>query len=143
MNKNIVRRLTIITSLGVFLISLLFNAVIIDYQGVRYVSSIDYFFMGSTAFLGGGLFEQIIWFANPLSLITIFYLLKDKPSARITSSTAAFLALSFLTWKKVLGAESGSMAKIISRELGYYLWLLSIMILTFGTNYYFINLKRR
>jgi len=50
------------------------------------------------------------------------------------------LALIFSTWNEILGAESGSMGKIVSLEVGYYLWLTSIVVLTIGTNYYFLRL---
>lgn len=52
------------------------------------------------------------------------------------------LALMFSTWNEILGAESGSMGKIISLEVGYYLWLTSIGVLTIGTNYYFLKLRQ-
>jgi hypothetical protein len=100
--------------------------------------------MGSTAFMGGGLFEQIIWLANALSLFAMVYLFKNNRRAILLRLTASFLAISFSFWREMLGAESGSMAKIVSLELGYYLWLSSILILTIGILiYYKVSLKKQ
>jgi len=87
--------------------------------------------------LGGGMLEQIIWFANPLSLVSIYLLAVNKKSAIKFSLSALFLAVSFSTWKEILGAESGVTAKITSLEMGYFLWVLSILILTIGIFIYF------
>jgi hypothetical protein len=75
MKFKAIQILTIILSLSIFFISLNKNAVTIDYQGIKTIPSLDYFFMGSIAFLGGGLLEEIIWLANPLSFSSIFLIL--------------------------------------------------------------------
>ncbi|HNP32992.1 MAG TPA: hypothetical protein PKN96_06840 [Flavobacterium sp.] len=137
MKLNIIKYFTIASSLTVLVISLTKNAVTIDYQGVKHVPSLNYFLMGGTAFLGGGLFEEIIWLANPLCLVAIFLLIYNNKSAKLFSIIALVLAASFSTWKELLGAESGAMAEIIAFESGYFLWVLSIVILTTGTFLYF------
>jgi hypothetical protein len=137
MKLKAIKILTIIISLAVFFISLTKNTVTINYIGIKTVPSLDYFLMGSIAFLGGGTLEQIIWFANPLSLISIYLLAVNRKSAIKVSLSALFLAVSFSSWKEILGAESGTPAKIISLEMGYFLWILSIAILTIGTFIYF------
>jgi hypothetical protein len=137
MKLKAIKILTIIISLAVFFISLTKNAVTINYIEIKTVPSLDYFLMGSTAFLGGGMSEQIIWLANPLSLISIYLLAINKKSAIKLSLSALFLSVSFSSWKEILGAESGATAKIISLEMGYFLWVLSILILTIGTFIYF------
>jgi len=141
-SKNI-KIITIVLSLLLFGISLTQNAIVKNYNDeISSVSSLEFFFMGSTAFIGGGLLEQIIWLANPLSLFAIIYLLKDNRKTIILSLIASVLAISFSFWSEILGAESGSMAKIVSLELGYYLWLSSILILTTGVlMYYKVSLK--
>ena len=137
MKLKAIKILTIIISLTVFFISLTKNAVVINYIEIKTVPSLDYFLMGSIAFLGGGMLEQIIWFANPLSLVSIYLLAVNKKSAIKFSLSALFLAVSFSTWKEILGAESGVTAKITSLEMGYFLWVLSILILTIGIFIYF------
>lgn len=120
-------------SLLLLLLSLFQNAVIVNYaEKIRIDASIDYFFAGGIAFIGGGLFEEIIWLANPLSLFAIVYFWKNNDKAVSLSLLASALAISFSFWNEILGAESGAKAKIISLELGYYLWLSSILVLTIG-----------
>lgn len=131
--------LIIILSLLLFGASLTQNAISFDYNNeIKVASSIDYFFMGSIAFLGGGLLEQIIWMANPLSLFALVHFIKNNDKKVVLSSlSACCLAISFSFWNEILGAESGAMASIISLELGYYLWLSSILVLTIGIFIYY------
>ena len=138
-----IKIITIVLSLVLFGISLTQNAIVKNYNDeISSVSSLEFFFMGSTAFIGGGLLEQIIWLANPLSLFAIIYLFKDNRKTIILSLIASVLAVSFSFWSEILGAESGSMAKIVSLESGYYLWLSSIFTLTIGILiYYKVSLK--
>jgi len=131
--------LIIILSLLLFGASLTKNAITFNYNNeIKTASSIDYLFMGSMAFLGGGLCEQIIWMANPLGLFALIHLIKNNDKKAVVSSfIACCLAISFSFWNDILGAESGTMANIISLELGYYLWLSSILILTIGIFIYY------
>ncbi|RFZ85523.1 hypothetical protein DYU05_07980 [Mucilaginibacter terrenus] len=98
--------------------------------------------MGALAILGGGLQEFCIWLANPLAVLTIVGLFKNFRFTIVTSIAAFLLALSFLSWKNILGSESGVMGTIVSFEAGYYLWLSSIIVLMLGTNYYFYKLTK-
>ncbi|MEO8532223.1 MAG: hypothetical protein ABI441_00665 [Flavobacterium sp.] len=137
MDVKKIKNRSILLSFGIFILALTQNAISINYQNqVRYDSAIDYFRIGSIAALGGGLDEQIVWFANPLAF---FAMILFAINYRITKILSLFLSLlslvlavSFFFWKEILAAESGSMAKIISFGLGYYLWVLSILILTIG-----------
>lgn len=142
MTLKIVRNTTIIISLIVLIISLTQNAIIIDYNGIKIIPAIDYFFMGSMAIIGGGPLEWLIWLANPLCLYTILYLWKNNKKALVTCTLATILSTSFLFWEKIIGSESGSMGKIVSFEAGYYLWITSIVLLTIGTFYYFARLLK-
>jgi len=120
------------------IISLTQDVIIREFQNKQEPqSSLEYFFMGSTAIMGGGLFEWVIWLANPLCLWAIIDLWKGKERAVIKCAIALVLAISFAFWKNILGSESGSMATIVSLEAGYYLWVLSITVLTAGTFWYF------
>lgn len=139
MKPNIFKNVIIILSLAVFGISLTQVAVIVDFHNVEAVSSLVYFLMGSTAILGGGALEWFIWLANPLSLFTILYLKKDNKKALVTALVAIVMSGIFRTWNEILGSESGSMARIVSFEAGYYLWLSSIIILGIGTYLYFLK----
>ncbi|HKX87479.1 MAG TPA: hypothetical protein VJL37_12470 [Flavobacterium sp.] len=139
MKKNTIAKVTIWLSLLLFGISLTQTCIIIDFREIVEIPSFDYFLMGSTAIIGGAISEWFVWLANPLSLLTIILLAANKRLAIITGLIALFLAGSFRSWKEILGAESGSMAKIISFELGYYLWILSIAILSLGTFIHFLK----
>jgi hypothetical protein len=139
MKKNTIAKVTIWLSLLLFGISLTQTCIIIDFREIVEIPSFDYFLMGSTAIMGGAIKEWFVWLANPLSLLTIILLAANNRLAIITSLIALFLAGSFRSWKEILGAESGSMAKIISFELGYYLWILSIAILSIGTFIHFLK----
>ncbi|MFC7773087.1 hypothetical protein [Flavobacterium sp. GCM10027622] len=129
-------------SLLLFSISLTQTCIVIDFKEIVAIPSFNYFLMGSTAILGGAVLEWIIWFANPLCLLTILLLVFNNKLAITTSLTALFLASSFRFWKEILGAESGSMAKIISFESGYYLWVISIALLTAGTLHHFLATEK-
>ncbi|MBP9793392.1 MAG: hypothetical protein KBC56_05270 [Flavobacterium sp.] len=141
MNKNYYKTIVIVSSLILFIISLTQVAIIIKFHEITKIPSINYFLMGSTAILGGGIAEWIIWLANPLSLLSMVLFIVDKKTSLKTSLTALILSISFLSWREIIGAESGSMAKIISFESGYYLWLLSIMTLALGIFSYFLFKK--
>ncbi|KGO88140.1 hypothetical protein Q765_03575 [Flavobacterium rivuli WB 3.3-2 = DSM 21788] len=137
--KNKKYQLTIIIlSLIFFAIALTQNAITREFCDIReQQSSLDFFFMGSTAILGGGLLEWIIWLANPICLFAMLDLWKGKERAIIKCGIALTLAISFAFWKNILGSESGSMATVVSLQTGYYLWVMSIIVLTAGTFYYF------
>ncbi|WP_264566017.1 hypothetical protein [Flavobacterium sp. N3904] len=142
MESERIKSITINISLLLFFISLTQNAIKIDYHGECSISSLSYLLTGSTAFAGGGLLEEIIWLANPLCLYAIIMLQRNDRKAIIFSCIASVLAISFSFWTEILGSESGSLAKILSLELGYFLWLLSIITLTIGTFLFFIVEKK-
>ena len=133
MESREIKFTTIGLSLLIFAISLTQNALVVNYNNeIKTSSSLEYLFIGSIAFMGGGLLEEIVWLANPLCLVALIFLIKNDEKAVLLSLIASCLAISFSFWNEILGAESGTMAKIVSFELGYYLWLASILILTIG-----------
>jgi len=143
MESERIKSITINVSLLLFFISLTQNAVKIYYHGeFQDSSSISYLLTGSIAFFGGGLLEEIIWLANPLCLYAIIMLQRKDRKAIVLSCIALLLAISFSFWTEILGSESGSLATILSLELGYFLWLLSIITLTIGTFLFFIVEKK-
>ena len=142
MDSKRIKILIVVLSLGLLILSLTQHAIITNFNDeVKIGASIDYFLMGAISFLGGGLFEEIIWLANPLSLWAIILLFKNDRNAILLSFLALGLSVSFFFWTEILGSESGSMARIISFELGYYLWVSSILVLTIGIWFYFKTLK--
>jgi hypothetical protein len=135
-------KLIVLASLIIFAISLANTAfTITDFEGVHKFAAINALLMGSTAFIGGGLLEWIVWLANPIYFIAIAYFLQGNKSAKKISILASLLALSFAFWTKILASESGRQARISERNSGYYFWVLSIVLLTIGINYYMRKMK--
>jgi len=142
MNSKKIKILITAVSLIVLVFALTQNSIVVKFNDeIKVMPSLDYFLMGAISFMGGGLLEEIIWLANPLSLYAIILLFKNNKNAEVLSCLALGLSVSFFFWKEILGSESGSMAQIISFELGYYLWVLSILILTVTIFIYFKKLK--
>lgn len=138
---NKIKTYVILISLAIFIVSLTQTALTYnDFDGQKTHSSLSLLFMGGLAILGGGLLEWVIWFANPLYFLAIIFLLKSNKTSKKVSIGAAILALSFTTWKEILAAENGRTATIESLNLGYWLWVLSLTILTIGIIYYFRQL---
>lgn len=144
MNLKQIKFSTIALSVLLLALSLFQNAIVVNYNDeLRTDGALDYFLGGGFAFIGGGFFEGIIWLANPLCFIAVTKMKKDNEKAVLLSVIASALAISFSFWNEILGAESGAIAKIISLELGYYLWLSSILVLTTGIFiYYKMSLKQ-
>jgi hypothetical protein len=125
-------------TLSVFVVSLTQTALTYnDYDGVKTHSSLTLLLMGGFSILGGGLLEWLVWLANPLYFMSIFFLYKSDKTSVKCSITSTAIASIFTTWKEILAAESGRTAKIQSLDLGYWFWLTSLAILTLGTIYYF------
>lgn len=86
------------------------------------------FLIGWMHFLAGGFWEGIIWMSNPLYFLGVFLLFKQSKKAFHVFLTAFILAVIFVFFKDITMTKSGRMAKIISLQSGYYLWLLSIFV---------------
>lgn len=139
-----------------FCASLTQNALVYEYQGKQTHSSISVFLMGSIAILGGGALEWFIWFSNPIALVSCIRFLKEtnphiriepilcipisnpKPSSHWISLVAAAISWSFSFWNEILAAESGSIGKILSFGIGYWLWVSSFTALAIGVNFYYL-----
>jgi uncharacterized membrane protein YhaH (DUF805 family) len=122
-------------SLIVYVISLTQTAISSNELEDKTLSGIACLVMGGLAILGGGILEWIIWLANPLYFLSIVLLFNSNKMAKIFSSLATIIALSFTAWKEILVSESGRNGRIDSLDLGYWLWILSLTILTIGIFY--------
>ncbi|PXV68808.1 hypothetical protein CLV62_10172 [Dysgonomonas alginatilytica] len=121
----------ILLSLIVFIASLTQTAFTYDdYDGVKTHSSISLLIMGGIVVVGGGLLEWFIWLANPLYLFGLFYFYTNNRKCIYFLVSASILSLSFTTWNEILAAENGRLATIKSLELGYWLWVISILVST-------------
>ncbi|WP_312393655.1 hypothetical protein [Chryseobacterium sp.] len=134
----------ILISLLIFVISLFFDAFKIEDIGkITNFESYTVALIGFISFLGGGLFEFFVWTANCWFFLSILFTFRKKYS---TSSIFGIIALcisaSFMLWHEVLASGSGRTAKIQSLEVGYFLWLASILFITCSSVYSKITEKK-
>jgi len=120
-----------VLSILIYLISLTQNAFKVeDLEKIKIYKSYEVLLMGGIGFLGGGIFETFIWTSNIWFLLALIFTKNKKyREALIFSSLATLISTSFMLWKEVLASENGRNAKIVSLELGYFLWITSIIIL--------------
>ena len=113
----------IILLLVVFMIGTFFGFMFIK-------NTIAHWLVGGISFLGGGIPETFVWSANFWYLLSLFFTKNKKyKEAIIFSIIATLISISFMLWKEVLWSESGSTASILSLEIGYFLWVISMIIL--------------
>ena len=80
------------------------------------------------AFLGGSVY--LAWLANPFFLIAIFTN-KNSPGLSIVMSISAFImGLNFLREGEVFLNEAGHNGHIISFQIGYWLWVMSFLLMS-------------
>jgi hypothetical protein len=129
--KYPIRTLSIILSLILFVVSLTQTGLSYqDYDGKGIYPSYELFLSGAISFIGGGLFESMIWMANPFYFIGLIYFYKSKKDSLKFSFISLIISTSFILWKEILVSESGRTEKITSLGLGYWLWISSIFVLT-------------
>ncbi|TDQ25462.1 hypothetical protein [Tenacibaculum caenipelagi] len=101
------------------------------------------FFFGWTFPLGGAFLPFLIWCANPIYIFSIILTLKGKIKGLYFSLTASILGISFSLMETVMTSESGGTSRIKSLELGYKLWVSSLIVLTIGIGINELILKRK
>lgn len=82
------------------------------------------------AFLSGWLVlfiepAGLTWLANPLLIVALVMILKDKKSSFWLSLMASLLSLSFLLCNTIIENEAGGAREIIKLKPGYWLWVAS------------------
>ncbi len=134
---------TVLISILIFALSLCFIAFKVEDMGtIKDYKSSEVFLMGPISFLGGGIFEFLVWTANGWFLISAIFCYKKYPLSSLILSVISFLtAGSFFFWNEILVAESGRMGKICSLEIGYFLWIASILSLVLGSFYLIVKSK--
>ncbi len=119
-------------SLVIFLISLTQYCMTYQYFGIVKYPSYSALLFGWMHFLGGGVLEGLIWLANPFYFIGLFLLyIKKKNAAVLSLFISCILALFLLTFESLTMTRSGRIAQIIELNSGYFLWIASILSLTF------------
>lgn len=114
-------------SIGVFLISLT-QQCFCTTDSCGY--SIAAVFSGAIGVLLGG--AGITWLANPILLASWIWFRKKHHLSLIASFISTLISLSFLLFKNVMVDEAGNYDQITSYRLGYWLWVLSSLIMFVG-----------
>jgi len=95
--------------------------------------------MGFIGFFLGG--ACLTWLANPFLIISwIILYTKHYKVSLVLSSIAIIIAMSFLFFKEIIVDEAGHYKEITKYGLGYWLWLLSMIIVFLG-NIFLLNKK--
>jgi len=124
----------LIISLIFFLFSLTQDAYsTIDSSG--YIKSANSFYLLLVGWIGAIMGEggaAICWVANPLIFIAWVFYRKNLKISLISAVFSLVFSLLFLFFKEVIVSEAPTFLKIIELKLGYWLWVLSIVIFTIG-----------
>lgn len=123
----------------IFLISLTQDCIIYQYFNEVHYPSYLAFLLGWTYF-DGLRWEGFVWLANPLYFLGIVLIIKRNHNAVLPLIISSFLASSFMFFDNITITKSGRIAPIITLELGYFLWLISILFATFYS--IFIKIKK-
>jgi len=83
----------------------------------------------------------LTWLANPLLLVSWITYQKYPKISLATSLLAMIVGLSFLTFKEIIINEAGHFGQITGYALGYWFWILSILLLVLGNIY--LRIKER
>ncbi len=128
-------RVGIIFSMVILIISLTQPAFYIksNEDPAAWADSSLLFLLGWIFPLGGAFIPFLIWLANPIYIISIIFTLKGKSSGFYLSLVASIIAFSFSQFDTIIVSESGREAPIKSFELGYKLWLASLILMTIST----------
>ncbi|WP_261511225.1 hypothetical protein [Chryseobacterium paludis] len=139
----IFRKNFLLIPLFIFFISLFFKAFkVVDLGKMTDYKSGLILLFGAISFLGGGILEFFIWTANLWFLLAILFLYKKEYFIAILFGLlASAISLSFISWKEILVSENGRMGEIYSLEIGYFLWLFSILFTTISSIYLKITVK--
>lgn len=134
--------IAIFISLIIFFISLTQVCIVYQYFGIVNYPSYLAFLVGWMHFGGGGFWEGCIWLANPLYFIGLFLIFKKNKRAVFPLICSSILALIFLSFENLMMTKSGRIAPIIELKSGYFLWLASILFITFSSIYLKVTEKK-
>jgi len=127
--------IAILISIIIFFISLTQICMVYQYFGLVNYPSYLAFLIGWTHFIGGGFWEGCIWLANPLYFLGLFLLYRKNDKAVFLLVCSSILVLTFLIFENLVMTKSGRLAPIIELKSGYFLWLFSILFITFSSIY--------
>ena len=143
MKNSIIKKITYL-SLIIYIISLFNNAILYsDNQGnIHNTSAWMCFCFGWMSIFAGGVLETIVWSANIFYLISVVIILisntQKEQLVTILSTISLFLSLSYVFQSIHYEGDNG-MFLIVKRDIGYWLWILSIAIMSFVNIYYYFK----
>jgi hypothetical protein len=115
------RIIGLVLSISLFIASLGFKTLILS-------KADSSFLFGLICLLFG--FSYLPWFANPLFVLGVIFLLLKRFSLAVTASAlSAILATTTLFIREAPYNEAGHMASVIGYGAGFYLWLAGICVL--------------
>ena len=143
MKNQIIKKITYL-SLIIYIISL-FNSAILysDNQGnIHNTSAWMCLSFGWMSIFAGSVLETIVWSANIFYLISVAITLisntQKKQLVTILSTISLFLSLSYVFQSIHYEGDNGRFL-IVKRDIGYWLWILSIAIMSFVNIYYYFK----
>lgn len=119
-----------IISIGLFLVSLSQKTYCVDFECGDYGAGLHCLFMGALGVFFGGAF--LSWLANPLLFISWLSFKNKIKTSMISSLLALSIGLYFLSFDEIMVNEAGQYKTITDYKLGYWLWILSMVILLIG-----------
>ncbi len=136
--KSKKQKIFLFLSVGVYIISLTQKGFCINGEPCRYFSGfLDLIFGWLGVFMLH--IPAFPWLAN-LFLFVSWSCSKKKPKASFILSVIAFiLMISFLLVDEIISNEAGTKSKVVFYGLGYWLWVLSSLVMFLGN---FSNLKK-
>ena len=143
MKNSIIKKITYL-SLTIYIISLLNNAILYtDDKGIIHnTSAWMCLSFGWMSIFAGSVLETIVWSANIFYLISVAITLisntQKKQLVTILSTISLFLSLSYVFQSIHYEGDNG-MFLIVKRDIGYWLWILSIAIMSFVNIYYYFK----
>lgn len=72
----------------------------------------------------------VTWLANHAIFFAWFFSIREPKIFLVFSSLALAIGLNFMFFDEILRSEAGHYEKIISYQIGYYLWILSFLIMS-------------
>jgi len=130
---SLTKKITIGFSIALLILALTQPAFYIDREDHDAWANSFLLFTFGWSFILGGSTESLIWWANPLYITAIFFLVKNRKISIIFSLSALALASSFMFLNEIMTSESGQMSRITELKLGYKMWVLSFAVLLIGT----------
>lgn len=84
----------------------------------------------------------ISWMANPLLFLCWVFLLSNTiKNAMVSSFLAVCFSLTFLLFSTIYKDEAGNKGPIVARNIGYWLWVSSCLIVFIGSLNVFQKMK--